>query len=108
MQRDFEPGEPSDVTERRFDAVVVALVAGDPRFARRVAAPRPSRLSAGGLALLIGLLVTLAVGFVPLALGLHRHSDVLLAVGAVGLIVLPLAVPLAVRALVRRARPLWR
>ena len=108
MQRDFEPGEPSDVTERRFEAVVVALAADDPRFARRLSAPRAARLPAGALAMVVGLLVTVAGGVVPLAMGLHLRSDALLVVGAVGLIVLPLAVPLAVRGLVRRVRPLWR
>ena len=107
MQRDFEPGEPSHVTERRFDAVVVALTTDDPRFARRCSAPRKARLPAGALALLVGLLITVAGGVVPLAMGLHLRSGALLAVGGVGLILLPLVVPLAVRGLVRRVRPLW-
>ena len=108
MQRDFDPGEPADVTDRRFDAVVVALAAEDPRFARRTSTPRTARLPAGALAIVVGLLVTLAAGVVPLAIGLHLHSDALLTVGAIGLIVLPVAVPLAVRGVVRRIRPLWR
>ena len=54
----------------------------------------------------VGVLVTLLLGIVPLALGLHTGVIALLVVGAIGCAVLPVAVPLAVRVLVRRARPM--
>lgn len=107
VQPDFDPRESAEVTDRRFDAVVVGLGHDDPRFVRRVSPPVRARVPVVALALGIGLVATVLLGIVPLGLGLHRHSTALLATGGVGLLVLPLLVPVVVRVVVRRVRPLW-
>ena len=97
----------SPTTDRRFAAVVAALGAEDPRFLRRVSRPRPGRPDGGHLMLGVGLLLTLVLGVVPLAVGLHLQVTALLLVGAIGCAVLPPAGPLTTRAVLRRVRPLW-
>jgi hypothetical protein len=91
-----------------FDAMVRALAAQDPRFVRRVSVPRARRLGVGHLMLLAGLVSTLLLGVVPLAIGVHTGSVVLLVVGALGSTLLPVGAPLAVRIVLHRTRPLMR
>lgn len=91
-----------------FDAMVRALAAQDPRFLRRVSVPRARRLGVGHLMLLAGLVTTLVLGVVPLAIGVHTGSVVLLVIGALGSILLPAGAPLAVRIVLHRTRPLMR
>ncbi|WP_433034623.1 DUF3040 domain-containing protein [Actinomycetospora sp. CA-053990] len=91
-----------------FDAMVRALAAQDPRFVRRVSVPGPRRLAVGHLMLLAGLVSTLLLGVLPLAIGVHTGSVVLLVIGALGSTLLPAGAPLAVRIVLHRMRPLMR
>ena len=91
-----------------FDAMVRALAAQDPRFVRRVSVPGPRRLAVGHLMLLAGLLGTLLLGVLPLAIGVHTGSVALLVIGALGSTLLPAGAPLAVRIVLHRMRPLMR
>lgn len=91
-----------------FDAMVRALAAQDPRFIRRVSAPGARRLGVGHLMLLAGLVSTLLLGVLPLAIGVHTGSVVLLVIGALGSTLLPAGAPLAVRIVLHRMRPLMR
>ena len=105
MQQDDDP---AGVTDRRFGAIVAALGREDPRFVRRCSPPPPGRLGAGHLMVLVGLVSTVLLGAVPLALGLHLQLTALIVLGAVGCLVLPLAGPVTVRVVLAHARPLWR
>ena len=91
-----------------FDAMVRALATQDPRFVRRVSVPGPRRLAVGHLMLLAGLLSTLLLGVLPLAIGVHTGSVALLVIGALGSTLLPAGAPLAVRIVLHRMRPLMR
>jgi Protein of unknown function (DUF3040) len=91
-----------------FDAMVRALAVQDPRFVRRVSVPRARRLGVGHLMLLAGLVSTLLLGVLPLAIGVHTGSVVLLVIGALGSTLLPAGAPLAVRIVLHRMRPLMR
>ena len=91
-----------------FDAMVRALAAQDPRFVRRVSVPGPRCLAVGHLMLLAGLLSTLLLGVLPLAIGVHTGSVALLVIGALGSTLLPAGAPLAVRIVLHRMRPLMR
>ena len=91
-----------------FDAMVRALAAQDPGFYRRVTVTRARRLGVGHLMLLAGVVTTLLLGVVPLAIGVHTGSVVLLVVGALGSTLLPAGAPLAVRIVLHRTRPLMR
>ncbi|MHC1561102.1 DUF3040 domain-containing protein [Actinomycetospora sp. C-140] len=102
------PDRPADPVAERFGAIVSALAREDPRFARRVSAPAPGRMGAGNLALVLGLVATVLLGAVPLVLGLHLGSVVLCVVGAVGCLLLPVGVPLLLRTVLYRVRPLRR
>ena len=106
------PDRPTDpvtdpVTER-FGAIVDALAQDDPRFVRRVSAPAPGRMGAGNLALVLGMVAAVVLGAVPLVLGLHLGSIVLAVIGAVGCLLLPVGVPLLLRTVLSRTRPLRR
>lgn len=91
-----------------FDAMVRALAAEDPGFYRRVSVTRARRLGVGHLMLIAGLVTTLLLGVVPLAIGVHTGSVVLLVIGALGSTLLPAGAPLAVRIVLHRMRPLMR
>lgn len=97
---------PADPHAERFAAIVRGLARQDPRFVRRVTAPPPTGLAVGDLMLVLGLVATLLLGALPLALGLHSGITALLVMGGLGCVVLPVGAPLAVRAVLRRARPL--
>lgn len=99
------PGTDARV-ELAFADMVRALTVDDPRFVHRVTRPAFGRLGVGNAAIVAGLLATVVLGVLPLAVGLHTGIVALLAVGALGCVVLPVAVPLSVRAVVRRRRPL--
>ena len=117
MEQDEEPDRPAQETpaERAvdpyrapFDAIVRALAVQDPRFFRRVSPPKPRRLGVGHLMLLAGLVTTLLLGVVPLAIGVHTGSVALLVVGALGSTLLPAGAPLTVRIVLHKVRPLMR
>lgn len=94
-----------DPADRRFAAIVGALRDEDPRFARRVA--EAHRVRSGGIMVLAGLVATLVLGVVPLAVGLQYGIMALLAVGAVGIALLPVFVPAVVGLVLARLRPAW-
>jgi hypothetical protein len=89
-----------------FAAIVHALARQDPRFVRRLTAPAPGALAVGDLMIIVGLVATVLLGVLPLALGLAHALAGLAVVGAVGCLLLPVGAPLAVRALLRHRRPL--
>lgn len=91
--------------ERRFAAMIGALCADDPRFARRVS--EAPRFSSGQIMMLAGLLATLLFGIVPLAAGIQAQVAVLLTLGAVGIAFLPVVVPSVVGLALHRLRPAW-
>ncbi|MEJ2869045.1 DUF3040 domain-containing protein [Actinomycetospora sp. OC33-EN08] len=91
--------------DRRFAALVGALRAADPRFARRVSEPR--RLRGAHLMTLVGFVATLVLGVVPLAVGIHLQAAGLLTLGAVGTAFTPVVVPPLVGLVLGRLRPLW-
>jgi hypothetical protein len=91
--------------DRRFAAIIGALRAEDPRFARRVAEAR--RLRSGQIMMLVGFLATLVLGVVPLALGVQTQITVLLTVGAIGIAFVPVVVPPVVGLVLGRMRPAW-
>ena len=91
--------------DRRFHAIVGALRATDPWFARRVSEPR--RLRSGHIMILAGLLATLLVGVLPLAVGIHTQLAALLTVGAIGIAFAPVIVPPLVGVVLGRVRPAW-
>ena len=92
--------------DRAFAAIVRSLAREDPRFARRLSTSGPAGLGTGHVMTLLGLLATILVGVVPLAVGLHTGLVVLTWIGAAGCALLPVLVPLAVRLVLRRVRPL--
>ena len=96
------PAGPADP----FTAIVRALARQDPRFVRRVSAPAPGGPGAGDLMIVVGLVATVLLGVLPLALGIQGGLAGLVLLGATGCLVLPVGAPLAVRALLRRLRPL--
>ena len=100
-----DPTSERSPVDRRFAAIVGALRASDPRFARRVSEPR--RLRSGPIMMLAGLVATLLVGILPLAVGIQTQVAVLLAVGAIGIAVTPVVVPPVVDAVLHRLRPAW-
>lgn len=82
--------------DQAFAGIVAALGAQDPRFVRRVA-----RRASGHLAnvmVLAAAVATLVLGVVPLAVGLAAGVAALTVLGAVGCVVLPVTVPVALRA----------
>lgn len=89
-----------------FTAIVHALARQDPRFVRRMTAPAPGGLAVGDLMIVVGLVATVLLGVLPLALGLAHTLAGLTAVGVLGCLLLPVAAPLTVRALLRHLRPL--
>ncbi|NMO92621.1 DUF3040 domain-containing protein [Actinomycetospora sp. TBRC 11914] len=91
--------------DRRFAAIVGALRAADPRFARRVSEPR--RLRSGSIMMLTGLVATVLVGILPLAVGIQTQVAVLLTIGAIGIACAPVVVPPLVGVLLHRMRPAW-
>lgn len=88
-----------------YTQIVRALERQDPRFVRRVSAPAGG-LGVGDLMILAGLLATVLLGVIPLALGLQAGASALVGLGAAGCLLLPLGAPLVVRAVLRRLRPL--
>ena len=105
MQRDDDG---TSVTDRRFVALVAALGHEDPRFMRSVADRRTGRMGVGNLAVVAALAATVLLGAVPLGLGLHLSSGALIVLGAIGCVLLPVVVPLALVLVLRRVRPAWR
>ena len=77
--------------DRRFAAIIGALRAADPHFARRVSEAR--RLRSGQIMMLAGLVATVLVGVLPLALGIQTQLAALLTVGAIGIAFGPVLVP---------------
>lgn len=105
---DLPPTRPHDpAVDRRFTAIVSALGRDDPDFVRRHAPRRSRRFSIVEMTLVVGLLVAVLFGVLPLALGLQFHVVALAVVGCVGCAVLPVLVPWAMRRTIRRHRPLW-
>jgi len=88
-----------------YTQIVQALARQDPGFVRRVSAPAGG-FGVGELMILVGLLATVLLGVIPLALGLQAGATALVGLGAVGCLLLPVGAPLAVRAVLRRLRPL--
>ena len=115
VQQGEQPGEdPSSENDtrpertpidRRFAAMIGALRASDPRFARRVS--EPHRLRSGHIMMLVGFVATLLLGVVPLAVGIQAQLAALLIIGAVGIAFVPVTVPPTVRLLLTRLRPAW-
>jgi hypothetical protein len=99
---------PADPGTDRFAAIVAALRRDDPRFARRVSAPPPHGPAVGDLMLFFGLVASVLLGVVPLAVGIQLGAPALIVLGAVGCLVLPAGGPVAVRVVLRRVRPLMR
>jgi hypothetical protein len=99
------PGTPVD---RAFAAIVRSLTVDDPRFVRRMTRSGPGRVGVGDVMIVAGLLTTLLLGVLPLAVGLQTGLVVLLVLGVLGCTVLPVAAPLIVRRVVVRFRPLMR
>ena len=93
--------------ERQFHAIVGALRHDDPRFVRRVSRGGIGPFDATDLMIGAGLLATLLLGVLPLALGVQLGLVALLVPGLVGCVAFPVVVPLLVRRLVVRHRPLW-
>ena len=91
--------------DRRFAAIIGALRAADPRFARRVS--EPHRLRSGQIMMLTGLVATLLVGVLPLAVGIQTQVVALLTVGAIGIAFAPVIVPSLVGLVLSRTRPAW-
>ncbi len=91
--------------DRRFHAIIGALRAADPRFARRVS--EPHRLRSGQIMMLTGLVATLLVGVLPLAVGIQMQLAALLTVGAIGIAFGPVIVPPLVGVVLGRVRPAW-
>ncbi|MEJ2861377.1 DUF3040 domain-containing protein [Actinomycetospora flava] len=118
MEPHEEPGRPLEETsgnpadrrpdpdDERFDGIVAHLARQDPRFVRRVSAPPAVGLGVGDLMIVVGLVSTVLFGVVPLAIGIHAGVTSLMVVGALGCVLLPAGAPLAVRAFLRRHRPL--
>lgn len=118
MEPHEEPGRPLEETsgdpadrrphpdDERFDGIVAHLRHEDPRFVRRVSAPPAVGLGVGDLMIVVGLVATVLLGVVPLAIGLHAGAMPLLVAGALGCALLPVGAPLLVRTVLRRARPL--
>ncbi|MEJ2884932.1 hypothetical protein [Actinomycetospora aeridis] len=100
------PDRQPDPDDERFAGIVAFLTHQDPAFVRRVSAPRAVGLGVGDLMIVVGLVATVLFGVVPLGIGLHAGAVPLLVAGAVGCLVLPAGAPLAVRAVLRRTRPL--
>jgi Protein of unknown function (DUF3040) len=88
-----------------YTQIVQALARQDPRFVRRVSAPARG-FGVGELMILTGLLATVLLGVIPLALGLQADASALVGLGAAGCLLLPVGAPLVVRAVLRRLRPL--
>lgn len=105
------PPDPATVsrarTDRQFVALVRALQRDDPRFVRRCSAPVPGRLARTDVMIIAGMLATLLLGVVPLAVGLHLHAPALLVVGALASVTAPVLVPWLTRRAIVRHRPLW-
>lgn len=57
--------------------------------------------------MLTGLVATVLVGVLPLAVGLQTQIAALLAIGAVGIACTPVIVPPLVGVLLHRLRPAW-
>jgi hypothetical protein len=91
--------------DRRFAAIIGALRTADPRFARRVS--EPHRLRSGQIMMLTGLVATLLVGVLPLAVGIQTQLAALLTVGAIGIAFGPVIVPPLVGVVLGRVRPAW-
>jgi heme A synthase len=91
--------------DRRFAAIIGALRAEDPRFARRVS--EPHRLRTGHIMMLTGLVATVLLGVLPLAVGIQTQLAVLLTIGAIGIAFGPVIVPPLVGVVLHRARPAW-
>jgi hypothetical protein len=91
--------------DRRFAAIVSALRAADPWFARRVS--EPHRLRSGQIMMLAGLVATLLVGVLPLAVGIQMQLAALLTIGAIGIAFGPVIVPSVVGVVLGRVRPAW-
>jgi hypothetical protein len=108
--REETSGDPADRSpdpyDERFAGIVASLTHQDPAFVRRVSAPRAVGLGVGDLMIVVGLVATVLLGVVPLGIGLHAGVTSLLVVGALGCVLLPAGAPLAVRAILRRTRPL--
>jgi hypothetical protein len=88
-----------------YTQIVRALERQDPRFVRRVSAPAGG-LGVGDLMILGALVATVLLGVIPLALGLQVGASALVGLGAAGCLLLPVAAPPAIRAVLRRLRPL--
>jgi hypothetical protein len=88
-----------------YTQIVRALERQDPRFVRRVSAPADG-LGVADLMVLVGLFATILLGVIPLALGLQAGASAFVGLGAAGCLLLPVGAPLAVRAVLRRRRPL--
>ncbi|HSK61942.1 MAG TPA: DUF3040 domain-containing protein [Actinomycetospora sp.] len=88
-----------------YTQIVRALERQDPRFVRRVSAPAGG-LGVGDLMILGGLLATVLLGMIPLALGMQAGATALVGLGAAGCLLLPVAAPLGMRAVLWRLRPL--
>lgn len=88
-----------------YTQIVRALARQDPHFVRRVSAPADG-LGVADVMVLVGLLATVLLGVIPLALGLQADAAGLVALGATGCLLLPVGAPLVVRAVLRRLRPL--
>lgn len=99
-------GTPGTPVDRAFAAIVRAMTIQDPRFVRRMTRRGPFGLGVGDVMMLVGLLTTVLLGVLPLAVGLHTGFVLLLVVGALGCTVLPVASPFVVRRVVLRRRPL--
>ena len=91
--------------DRRFHAIIGALRTADPRFARRVS--EPHRLRSGQIMMLAGLVATLLVGVLPLAIGIQMQLAALLTIGAIGTAFGPVVVPPLVGVVLGRIRPAW-
>ena len=91
--------------DRRFAVIIGALRAADPHFARRVS--EAHRLRSGQIMMLTGLVATLLLGIVPLALGIQIQITALLTFGAIGIAFAPVVVPSLVGVVLGRVRPAW-
>ncbi|WP_133251827.1 DUF3040 domain-containing protein [Actinomycetospora cinnamomea] len=89
-----------------FTAIVHALARQDPRFVRRMTAPAPGGLGVADLMIVVGLVATVLLGVLPLALGVAYSLAALTVAGAAGCLLLPVGAPLAVRTLLRHLRPM--
>lgn len=100
-----DPRPERSPVDHRFAAIVAALRAADPHFARRVAEPR--RLGSGPIMMLTGLAAALLLGVLPLAVGIQTQLEVLLVTGALGIALTPVIVAMLVGVLLHRVRPAW-